>query len=429
MSDSTPASAAPSSGAGVGPASVVLPSYDNTLGAILLGGFISIFLYGITCLQVFIYHQRYPRDRRMVKYFVYLIWAIDSFDAALTVQICYYYLVSNYANPITIFSPVWSLKLHVLVTSVSDFVVRALFTRRIYTLSHGNKWITGSIMGLSIIDLVVGTVITARAFRIPTFAGLTAVANLFYLNFASNITADMAVMFMLSYYLWTNRTGSRKTDSLVERLILYTINTGAITVIDATLGLICYAAMPTNLVFIAFYLNLSKFFVNSYLASLNVRKTLLSSMKAGAGQGDDAFVSIHLSSPDSQDVSHNMPAFRPMAATGMSLSVPGLLTVHEDPKEYKRGRDCDTLDMDLESGTGTGSTHSRGDVSTAVNTPVDGDCSLLSKGNIHVDGLNGEKNVTSVLVREDQHPDIDPEVRFETSTAKDEDSDSGSRSD
>ena len=53
---------------------------------------------------------------------VYLIWAIDSFDAALAVQICYHYLVSNYANPSAILFAVWSLKLHVLIT-VSSIMI------------------------------------------------------------------------------------------------------------------------------------------------------------------------------------------------------------------------------------------------------------------------------------------------------------------
>lgn len=41
-------------------------------------------------------------------------------------------------------------------------------------------------------------------------------------------------------------------------LIVYTVNTGMLTAIDAAAGMITYAVMPTNLVFLAFYLNLSK---------------------------------------------------------------------------------------------------------------------------------------------------------------------------
>lgn len=70
-----------------------------------------------------------------------------------------------------------------------------------------------------------------------------------------------------------------RTDSLVNKLVLYSVTTGALTVIDAALGLATYLSNPTTLIFIAFYLNLSKIYVNSYFASLNVRKNLLGSIR------------------------------------------------------------------------------------------------------------------------------------------------------
>ena len=49
-----------------------------------------------------------------------------------------------------------------------------------------------------------------------------------------------------------------RTDSVLVTLIMYTVNTGMLTAMDAAAGMVCYAVMPTNLVFIGFYLNLSK---------------------------------------------------------------------------------------------------------------------------------------------------------------------------
>ncbi|THG95905.1 hypothetical protein EW145_g7880, partial [Phellinidium pouzarii] len=339
---------------------VVLPSYDNTLGAVLIGGFVSVFLYGVTCLQALIYYQRYPGDRGSVKYSALLVWLIDSFDAALTCHIGYFYLVSNFTNPAAIFAPVWSLKLHVLVTSVSDFLVRSFFARRIYTLSHGKKLITGIILSLSFVDLVVGIIITAKAFNISTFAGLTSVAVLFYLDFASNIGADTCVAVVLCYYLWIHRTGSKRTDPLVFKLMAYTVNTGMWAVIFATGGLICYAALPATLVFIAFYLNLSKVYVNSYLASLNLRKALLTSMK------ENALVSVSLSGGMSRD----MPNFRPLTATmgaGSRTSTTGQDT-------HMRNVDLDLdpdPDMDVTTLDSLDTGKARTGASMVVNTPTD----------------------------------------------------------
>lgn len=61
---------------------------------------------------------------------------------------------------------------------------------------------------LAILGIVI--VITAKAFKIATFQGLTAVATLFNVNFGTNIAADACVAACLSYFLWVNRTGIQR---------------------------------------------------------------------------------------------------------------------------------------------------------------------------------------------------------------------------
>jgi len=78
----------------------------------------------------------------------------------------------------------------------------------------------------------------------------------------------------LCHYLRNSRPTFGRLGSVVNILIVYTINTGLVTVIDATAGLICFAVMPTNFVYVAFYLILSKLYLNAYLASLNARVSL-----------------------------------------------------------------------------------------------------------------------------------------------------------
>jgi hypothetical protein len=53
------------------PTAVLVP----TMGAALIGVFTSVFLYGITTLQTFLYYERFwHEDRREVKYTVRIIF-------------------------------------------------------------------------------------------------------------------------------------------------------------------------------------------------------------------------------------------------------------------------------------------------------------------------------------------------------------------
>ncbi|KAF5365649.1 hypothetical protein D9758_003160 [Tetrapyrgos nigripes] len=86
--------------------------------------------------------------------------------------------------------------------------------------------------------------------------------------------ADLLIAASLSFYLHRSRTGIRTTDSIINKLLLYAINTGLLTSIFALTDMICFLTMPNNLIHIAFNLMIGKLYTNSLLASLNVRDSL-----------------------------------------------------------------------------------------------------------------------------------------------------------
>jgi len=264
-----------------------LPAFDNTLGALLVGGLLSMGLWGVTCVQTFTFFTRNSRDRPLFKLLIVCLWMLDTFDSVLNGHILYFYLVKNYLNPVAISKPIWSVVLHVAITSISNFFIRTMFAQRFYRLSKGNIFVTAWIMAVSTTDLVCGIVITAKAFRLVSYAQLDTLSSLLYLNFAAGTASDLSVACALSWLLFRSRTGFRRTDTLINSLMAYTVNTGLIVGIDAALGMITYIVMPSNFIFLSFYLLLSKLYLNSYLATLNARDDLRERVEDP--------VSIHLS--------------------------------------------------------------------------------------------------------------------------------------
>ncbi|CAL1710996.1 unnamed protein product [Somion occarium] len=186
-------------------------------------------------------------DRLLLKTLISTLWLLDTLDVVLNGHILYHYLVTNFANPFALTSPVWSLVLHVSITAITNFLVRGMFTRRVFRLSQGNWILTVFITAVSLLDLVCSVVVTVMAFH-DTFAELMQLSTLLYLDFAAVFSADASIAVSLCYYLRVNRTGVRKTDSLINILMLYTVNTGLLTALDASAGLIMFAVMPNNLI-------------------------------------------------------------------------------------------------------------------------------------------------------------------------------------
>ncbi|EPS96190.1 hypothetical protein FOMPIDRAFT_115943 [Fomitopsis schrenkii] len=81
------------------PVSITL---DNLLGAVFIGIILSTVLYGVTCLQTYLYYTEYcKKDSLRLKVyvaFVVSVCTIDSLHVALLATTYYYYTVTNYGN-------------------------------------------------------------------------------------------------------------------------------------------------------------------------------------------------------------------------------------------------------------------------------------------------------------------------------------------
>ncbi|KAI0353797.1 hypothetical protein OH77DRAFT_1437933 [Trametes cingulata] len=104
-----------------------VPALDNTFGAVLLGTCFGLILYGLTAHQAYRYFRLYPNDASVLKGLGVHEHApglssasgarfLETLHTALCIHMCYYYLTTNYFNPLALLSGVWSLRLVPVVT-------------------------------------------------------------------------------------------------------------------------------------------------------------------------------------------------------------------------------------------------------------------------------------------------------------------------
>ncbi|KAJ7088888.1 hypothetical protein B0H15DRAFT_1022378 [Mycena belliarum] len=72
---------------------------------------------------------------------------------------------------------------------------------------------------------------------------------------------------------WT-RPASLETETMVNRLILFTINTGLLTSLCAIASLVSLIVSPKTLIYASFYFCIGRLYSNSLLASLNARNII-----------------------------------------------------------------------------------------------------------------------------------------------------------
>ncbi|KAG2109182.1 hypothetical protein BD769DRAFT_1674993 [Suillus cothurnatus] len=258
------------------PAEYVLPRFDNTLGALLVGFAISATAFGMLTIQVFAYYKHFPQDRAAYKAIAVLIWSISLVDQAFIGYGVYFYTITNYLDPLplTTEKPQWTLILQMTLGAVVGAIVKACFTLRVWRFSYRNWWLTGFLSLMVLAQLGTATAFTVKCFELPSFTRMITLKALGSLSLGIGVVTDMSIAAALCFYLQKMRSSHSTADSMINTLIIYAVNTGLLTSTVSLSILVLFNVMPTNFVFVCLYFVLSKLYAISFLATLNTRKII-----------------------------------------------------------------------------------------------------------------------------------------------------------
>ncbi|RPD71198.1 hypothetical protein L226DRAFT_210883 [Lentinus tigrinus ALCF2SS1-7] len=257
-----------------------LPSLDNTFGALLVGTFIGLMQYGWTTSQCCRYYRTYyhAKDGWLLKALVTVVWVLETFHSIACVHGCYFHLVTKYFEPQALTHGVWSLSLIGIITGLVVPVAQSFFLCQIYLIGRGFRPLVFLVAFLLLGEFALATAESIQMFLIPelhtqkeswTRSAGVGLATL----------ADTIITAALTYTLHKSRTGFERMDSIIDTLILYTINTGLLTDISNIICFVFGVAEPDNLVSAGIVIVSCKLYANTLMAVLNARSSLSSSNK------------------------------------------------------------------------------------------------------------------------------------------------------
>ncbi|KAH0588393.1 hypothetical protein H2248_004247 [Termitomyces sp. 'cryptogamus'] len=288
-------------------------------GALLIGFLLAAVLYGVSTLQTYLYWFNYPKDRAETKVLVAAVWMLDTTHTVLMSICLYYYLVTNYGNQPTLTSGHWSLFTSLIINVNIAFLVHVFFTLQIFRFSKvGVRWWLASFTGLlsfAQFSLGIGAYANHREYTVPLcfrqspqpfcqgerylttdssidpfvfsdcriikrdfskFKSLSTMSVLPFVILA--LLSDMVITTALCMLLRGQRTESKRTNTLLNKLIKYAINRCVLILIVALAEAIIFCVFPYSLWLWTLDFVLCKLYSNSLLATLNSRRSLRASM-------------------------------------------------------------------------------------------------------------------------------------------------------
>jgi len=250
--------------------------FDDTLGATAIGFAVSCVVFGVFTTQVFVYFQRYHSDRPAYKVLVSLLWLLELVDQIFIGHSVYYYTITHYASPATLLfgDIIWTLIVQITLGSLVGTIVKLCFAMRVWRFSNRNLVVTGLIVFFTFGSFGLGLAYAIRAFQLNKFVFADRLRIIASLSLGAGVLTDIMTAAALCYFLRKLRTGYRKSDTLINRLSIYAVNTGALTSVVSLTTLILYDVFPHSFYFMAAYFVLGKLYAISFLCTLNTRKVI-----------------------------------------------------------------------------------------------------------------------------------------------------------
>ncbi|KAF8180653.1 hypothetical protein BJ912DRAFT_1062429 [Pholiota molesta] len=260
-----------------------------TYGAYLIGAIVAASLYGILVSQTIYYFNQYPKDPPTFKILVLSLFILDTLTIIFETHGLYHYLIVTLGNFEMLLIQVWSVQVEALIAYTIMLTTQGFFVVRIWELTGRKKLLPGVITFFSLAAFGSALAIVIKIYvQILEFISPSLYEILVAANKSLETCADALITAALCFYLHRGRSEISRTNTMINKLIVFAVNRGVITTFLQLFYLIAFEIKPDSMAWVAFHVSISKVYTNSVLATLNSRNAI-----RGVGE-DEEILSVRL---------------------------------------------------------------------------------------------------------------------------------------
>ncbi|KAI3616876.1 hypothetical protein WG66_004209 [Moniliophthora roreri] len=216
------------------------------------------------------------------------ILVCDTIQEAMICEAVYKYAVTMHDDPLAMTRMVKTILIELFFAGAIGFAVQMFYCYRIYRLSENNIYLAGVVCILSLTSLGY-TIVTLNY---PSLADLIRQQNwATALNVMSAVT-DIVITLAMIWCLHGKKTGFRKSTDMINRLIIFTFNTGILTSVMSVADVIALNTMPNTFIYMGFFLIRDRFYTNSILVTLNSRDYIRGAVSQSGGSEQHESISL-----------------------------------------------------------------------------------------------------------------------------------------
>jgi len=312
----------------------VTPSLTTSFGAQLLGTFFSAIFYGLTLHQTYRYYRLFRIDRLSLKVLVSALFVFDTLTTALAMHTSYSYLVEGFGDNDGLLYSNWSFRLSSVFLAGPPFLSNAFYVSRLWIIGMRNWFFLGTMGALMLTRLGFQMALAVVVWQYPLLSDFRKFQWMVRAYCGPSLVADILLAVFFCWTLHKRRTGYARTDSKIDLLMIYAINTGSLTSLACLLSLMSLVFSSTGFIYVPLHYILGKLYVNTVLAVLNSRKP--------RHKLDESIYEVAAFDSKVSHKSGKIQFRRTADAQGSPIDIQGMIRIHQETSTH--------VDSSLETG-------------------------------------------------------------------------------
>ncbi|KAI9433047.1 hypothetical protein H4582DRAFT_1027259 [Lactarius indigo] len=246
--------------------STASPDIIRVAAPLLFGLVFNWTLYGVLCVQIYVYSYNFQIDRRSVKFLVYFVFLLETIQTALTGADIYYWFVSGFGNVERLGNSHFTPVDVAIIGTVISLIVQGYFCYRIWVLNSRSSWVCWIIAVAAVTQSTGGIWASIEPLTVDKYM---APKTPIYLWAISSVLADVLIAVAMTLLL--RRVRSNFSSFVLTRVVRLTIETNALTAMLVIGSLVLHVAFPNKYFYLCTVNIFGKVYSNTLLVSLNNR--------------------------------------------------------------------------------------------------------------------------------------------------------------
>ncbi|KAI0253500.1 hypothetical protein BJV78DRAFT_181739 [Lactifluus subvellereus] len=226
------------------------PGIVRVTAPILFGPLFNWALYGVLCVQTYVYSYNFPDDRRPLKLLACFVFLLETAQTALTGADVYYWFMAGFGDLKSIES-YWFSRIDIAVMdAIISLIVQGFFCYRIWVLNKRLLWFCVVVAVLSVAQ--------ASGAFCGVLKGKEDLTPALYLWFIASVLADVLIAMAMIYLLRQRRGNENRGSShVLPRIVRLTVETNMLTATVAIVTFVLCVVFPKELYYVTPYVFLS----------------------------------------------------------------------------------------------------------------------------------------------------------------------------